>query len=70
MRVIKTNNNLGDIQVEPCTMCSSDSIEFVFTNNINEGYWICDDCFFPYSIDDENIAPGIGIILSEKIDKI
>ena len=70
MRVIKTNSNLGDIQVEPCTMCSSDSIEFVFTNNINEGFWICDDCFFPFPIDDENIAPGIGVILSEKIDKI
>tara|TARA_B110000503_G_C7066083_1_gene378834 strand:- start:673 stop:882 length:210 start_codon:yes stop_codon:yes gene_type:complete len=69
MRVIKTNSILGNIQVESCTMCASDLIEFVSTN-INEGYWICDECFFTYSINDENIAPGIGVILNEKIDKI
>ena len=65
MRTVKTNNNIGDITVNCCTYCEADSIEFVPTT-INEGYWICDDCFFTFSIEDEGIAPGIGVILSEK----
>lgn len=65
MRTVKTNNEIGDIQVSECSMCDSDAIEFVPTIN-NSGYWICDDCFFAFSIDNERIAPGIGAILEEK----